>query len=274
MRNSRMNEAERSQWLLILEAAAGGRSDQLDEHWVWLMDELRLPYEYLPAVVETISQGRWRTSEDPRAYVKVVASREARKMGLLAETHDDIIELVSAPRNGEPFSMEATLDYYAEFSDTVEAVKRADGVWRRGGGIDYEREYEEREDENRITMRNLVAQGLVTLHEPSPEFVTATDEINRGTDEYHIHLTPRYWPNWDKWAETARFDRWDRLVLDCKRRKISRDEAMAEQPDEASRKAIQAAWRKFDRNGMDRLRAVIKKVNPQNVPESRIRHTR
>lgn len=268
-----MTDAERSQWMAILDAAAQRPGDEINEEWEWLVEQLGLPEDYFLAVAEAIRQGRWRNAKNPRTYVKTVAKREAVKMGLLSEPAD-ILELVHAPSNGEPFSMEATLDHYAELSSTAESVKGADGVWRRGGGYDYESDYEEPEHNNRISIGDLIAQGLVELQEPSVELVAVVDEINRGTDEHHIHVAPRWRPDWGKWTEAAGFDQWDRLVLDCKRRKISRDQIIAEQPDDQSRKSVQAAWRKFDRTGMDRLRAVIKKVTPQNVPESRIPDTR
>ena len=234
--------SEHLQWLAILEAAAGRDFDVLDDDWVWLIDELGLPYEYLPAVVDAIAQGRWRTAKNPRSYVKVVATREARKMGLVAKA--DVVQLVNAPTNGEPFSMEDMLDHYSQLND------------------ERYRDDNYRDDEpSSFSMQDLVSQGLTILREPSAEWAAIVDDINRSTDEYHIHLTPRYYPDWEKWAQAAGFDQWDRLVLKCKCQKISREDAMAEQPDEQSRKAVQAAWRKFDRTGMERLRAVIKKVN-------------
>jgi hypothetical protein len=273
MPNSRMTDAERNQWMTILDAAFQRPGNEINEEWEWLLEQLGLPEDYFLAVAEAIRQGRWRMAKNPRTYVKTVAKREAVKMGLLSEP-GDILELVNAPANGAVFSMEAALDHYAELNDTAEAVKSADGVWRRGGGINYEREYDELEDDNRISMGDLVAQGLAELQEPSTELVAVVEEINRRTDEHHIHVASRWRPDWGKWTEAAGFDQWDRLVLDCKRRKISRDQIIAEQPNEQSRKSVQAAWRKFDRTGMDRLRAVIKKVTPQNVPESRIPDTR
>lgn len=38
----------------------------------------------------------------------------------------------------------------------------------------------------------------------------------------------------------------------------SRERSLAMQSDEESRKALQAAWKRFDRNGMERLRAAAK----------------
>lgn len=273
MSNSRMTDAERDQWMTILDAAAQRPGDEINDEWEWLLEQLGLQPGFFLAVAEAIRQGRWRNAKNPRVYVKTVAKREALKMGLLSEPAD-ILELVHAPSNGEPFSMEAMLNHYAELSSTAESVKGADGVWRRGGGYDHESEYEEPENSSRISIGDLVAQGLAALQEPSAELVAVVNEINRRTDEHHFHVAPRWRPDWGKWMDAAGFDQWDRLVLDCKRRKISRNQIIAEQPDEQSRKSVQAAWRRFDRTGMDRLRAVIKKVNSPNVPESRIHHTR
>jgi hypothetical protein len=113
--------------------------------------------------------------------VKTVAKLEAVKMGLLSEP-GDILELVNAPANGDVFSMEPALDHYAELNDTAEAVKSADDVWRRDGGINYEHEFDELEDDNRISIGDLVAQGLVELQEPSTELVAVLEEINCGVD--------------------------------------------------------------------------------------------
>ena len=48
---------------------------------------------------------------------------------------------------------------------------------------------------------------------------------------------------------------------------MSRERAMAGQPDEESRKALQAAWRRFERNGMERLREAAKIKLGKNVAE-------
>jgi hypothetical protein len=48
---------------------------------------------------------------------------------------------------------------------------------------------------------------------------------------------------------------------------MSRERALAMQADEESRKALQAAWRRFDRNGMERLREAAKIKFEKNVPE-------
>lgn len=56
-------------------------------------------------------------------------------------------------------------------------------------------------------------------------------------------------------------------MLGCRLTGMSRERAMAGEPDEESRKALQAAWKRFDRNGMERLRAAAKIKFEKNVPE-------
>ncbi len=64
------------------------------------------------------------------------------------------------------------------------------------------------------------------------------ERVNSSTDELHIHLTPTVRPNWEKLADLVGFDEWDRLALRYRLAGASRDRAMAEQPDETSRKAF------------------------------------
>lgn len=267
-----MTTAERTQWMAILEAASQQPCDHVNEEWEWLLDQLGLPPSIFLAVLEAVQQGRWRTAKNPKAYIKTVARREAGKMGLLSEP-PDVLELLDAPTYGENFSMEGRLDHFAHLSDTSEAIKGEDGVWRRGGGWDYD-DYEEKEDDERISFRDVISNGLAELKKPSPELVATVEQINRSTDEFNIPLNPMWQPDWEKWAAQAGFDEWDYVVLNYRFAQVSRDRALSEQPDDQSRKALQAAWRKFDRSGVERLRSVIKKVTPENVPETRIPHTR
>lgn len=96
-------------------------------------------------------------------------------------------------------------------------------------------------------------------HQPDPEMKAAYDELNATTDELHFHLPCPFTPNWKAWAKRAGFDEWEQLVLECRISRRSREKALTEQPDETSRKALQAAWKRFDRTGMERLKAVLKK---------------
>jgi hypothetical protein len=73
--------------------------------------------------------------------------------------------------------------------------------------------------------------------------------------------------DWDHWTAVAGFNPWERLVFDCKLNEVSRDQALSRQLNETDRKALQAAWRRFDRTGMSRLRAAAEKSLIKNVPE-------
>lgn len=79
-------------------------------------------------------------------------------------------------------------------------------------------------------------------------------------DELHIHPQPAIEIDLGKWAEQAGFDQWEMRVLHYQLDGVSRDEALAEQPDETARKALQAAWKRYDRTGKQRLREFAKKI--------------
>jgi hypothetical protein len=86
------------------------------------------------------------------------------------------------------------------------------------------------------------------------EEIQVMDENNRRAEG------PRAQIDWEIWYSRAGFDEWERAVFRYKLASTSRDRALSEQPDEQSRRALQAAWRKFDRTGLDRLRAAISKT--------------
>jgi hypothetical protein len=56
-------------------------------------------------------------------------------------------------------------------------------------------------------------------------------------------------------------------VFEYRANGVSRDRAISQQLDEQSRKALQAAWRKFDRTGMSRLRDAAKEKSDKDVPK-------
>jgi hypothetical protein len=238
---------------MILEAAALQPGDEVNDEWVWLLDQLGLSTDYFLAVLETLRQGRWRAAKNPKSYVRTVAKREAQKMGLLREP-EDILELVpfTTPHDEGFVSVEEKLEYLASLNEE-----------------DYDDD-DELERNDRPSFSDVIANGLADLEEPSSDLVATVDKINGSTDEFHIPLNPRWRANWDKWAKEAGFDVWDCAVLRYRLAKVSRDCAMSEQPDVEARKAIQAAWRRFDRTGVQRLRSVIQKVNTKNVPETRV----
>jgi hypothetical protein len=229
----------------ILEAVSQKPPDQATKEWEWLMRQLKLGPEYFLAIYEAVGQGRWRTALNPLAYLKTVAKREAQRMEL---------------------GQEEKLDHILHQRESVEAVKGQDGVWRSGPG--WNRDYDDRDESD---VDSPVTKFQTNFREEIPaseEYKAFIEQINASTDEFHIHLTPLVKIHWAKWAREAGLDRWERKVLHYKLKGISRDRALRVQRDETSRKAIQAAWRRFDRDGMKRLLAEAKKISAENVPKS------
>ena len=257
MSNPNMEADERAQWTAILDAAAQRPPDEMNEEWEWLIEQLGLSEDYFLAVLEAIRQQRWRTATNPKFYVRKVAKREALKMGLMPG-HDASLIFMPAV-TGDQGSSTAPLEWIAHEQGTREAIRGTDGVWRPGGGqdVDYD---DPRADYPtfRSFLVSKVPGYLKKTSNPDEEYKVLIDRINARTEEHYIHLKPLMRPNWEKWAEEAGFDQWDRKVLQYKSEGTSRDRALAQQPDETARKALQAAWRKFDRTGVQRLQKALK----------------
>jgi hypothetical protein len=264
-----MKCVDRSHWLTALEVAAKHPADEINDEWEWLLNELGLPKDCFLAVLEAIRQGRWRAAKNPKAYIKTVAKREAAKMERQSGSLD-VLTLLGTSPDGEAFSMEESLDKIAQDSATSEAIKGSDGVWRRGGGWGDD-EYDENNPRAGISYRSFllsqVPKELKESRHPPKPYKKLLKKINARTTDFHIHPERSVQTKWDVWAKLAGFDEWDKRVLQCRLSEISRDRALADQPDEVSKKALQAAWRKFDRNGIERLQGALKQFSTENVPE-------
>jgi hypothetical protein len=265
--------AERTEWMAKLETIARHPPDECNAEWEWLMKELGLAPEYFLAIYEAVRQGRWRTARDPKAYLKTVAKREATEMELPAEG-DARLVFPGETKDGDggKLSQEERLGYMQHELDSVEPLKRADGVWRPGGGLDaYYKEEIENEDENlperACLSRSKVTRRFTRVIAPPKALAALINEINASTNKINIQLRLRARTDWRKWARAAGLDQWERKVLDYKLKEVSRDCAMKAQLDESSRKSIQAAWRRFDRNGIKRLVTAAQKSSVENVPE-------
>lgn len=263
--------------MAILDAASQRPGDEIDGEWRWLLRQLRMPAEDYFALREAIRQGRWRNAKNPKAYIKTVARREALQEKVAAAADDPLV-LMPETSDGTGISAEHSLDHISYVRDTSEAVQGADGIWRRGGGAEryYEEFYDEDENGNPISLRGRllarVPANLKSLVEPSAEYRRAVEKVNAATDEYHLHVEPFVRVDLRKWAELAGFDEWELKVLRYRLDEVSRDEALAKQPDEVSRKALQAAWRRYDRTGKQRLRQVAEK-NLQKLSRKRRKRT-
>jgi hypothetical protein len=92
--------------------------------------------------------------------------------------------------------------------------------------------------------------------------------MNHSFEGLDLEARPSVRPDWNKWAAAAGLDEWEKRVLGFRLIGIGRRPALAMQTDEESRKALQAAWKRFERNGMERLRAAAKIKLEKNVPEN------
>lgn len=255
----------KAEWLGVLETAAKLGVEQSSAVWVWLMQELRLGPQYFLAIREAVQQGRWRTAKNPKTYIKTVAKREALKMGLVNEGSSDLIRIGGRRSEAEEATSEETLEYLEHRSCSRAAAKGADGVWRAGGGAIIDLAGRGKNYRDRLMAD--VPDELTVVEPPSDDYKAALDRINESTDEVHFHPRPYVKPDWRSWADEAGLDPWEKRVLEYRLSGAGRAVAIASQPDEESRKALQAAWKRFERTGMERLRATAKIKLEENVPE-------
>jgi hypothetical protein len=228
------------------------------------MCELGLPLHYFLALLEAIQQGRWRTAKNPRAYVKTVAKREAAKMGLDDKTPDGLVLIPTTPDpTGRAGSRLEVLASRIEGNTFL----GDDGVWRGGGFHDDQSDEARFFDTFRDYLMSDLPKDLISTRELSPESKAFLAELNSGSDGPYVSPAPLRSPNWGRWCAAAGFDAVETEVVMYRCSGVSRERSVAAQPDESSRKPLQAAWKRFDRNGGERLRAALKKFPPPDVPE-------
>jgi hypothetical protein len=228
----------------LLEAAAATPVEGQEGQWLWLVQEfLGLDGNYIPAVQRALQQGRWRNAKAPKAYVKTVAKREAIKMGLV----DNPIREMQLPeiRNpeGQCLSDGQVLDHLLYDDGPV----KEGGKWKARTGSYDPNDYNE--DGERITPRERLV-GRLPIQLTKPNEISGAQPFER----FGILMSSSSAPDWTKIAKAADLDKGEEQVLEYKLRDISRDMALALQPSETKRKQLQAAWRRFDRNGMEKLR--------------------
>lgn len=257
------SSSTKAEWLGALETAAQLSVEQSSAVWVWLMQELRLGPQYFLAVREAVQQGRWRTAKNPKTYLKTVARREALKMGLIDERSDHLVTIGGI--EAEEATSEEALELLEHRYCSRSASKGADGVWRTGGGGGGDPLRREKSYRGRLMAG--VPDEMRVVEQPSDEYRAVLDQVNENTDELHFHAKPQVKPDWKSWAEAAGLDPWEKRVLEYRLSGAGRRVAVASQPDEESRKALEAAWKRFERTGMERLRATAKIKLAENVPE-------
>jgi len=262
------SSSTKAEWLGALETAAKLGVEESSAIWMWMMQELRLGPQYFLAVREAVQQGRWRTAKNPRTYIKIVAKREAAKMELVNENSDTLVSVGSSRSAGEEVSSEEALEYLGHHYDRRDAAKGEDAIWRAGaaGKRDTSDPSEEHESDREWLAAGMPRE-LAIVTPPTEEWKTVVREMNDSFEGLDLEARPSIRPDWNKWAAAAGLDEWEMKVLRCRLAGVSREGAMAMQTDEESRKALQAAWKRFDRNGMERLREAAKIKLGKNVPE-------
>ena len=268
----------RQEWLAPFEITLCSPECEMNEHWCLLLRELRLPASHYLALVEALRQGRWRTADDPKAYVKRVVRIEASKME--ASERDPSLHFIpDDPENEDGGGISALLDRNVLADTYSEPMRSTDGVWRPIDQYQWygESDYEEDENGNRIESYrdHLLAKLPGTLKQtkaPTQETIDLYGFLNEGQKEHHYHAKPSVHVDWKEWGKRAGLDAWELKVLKYRAAGVSREVALSKQSNEAAKKALQAAWRNFDRTGKDRLKASAEKVESKCPGMSEIRH--
>lgn len=262
----------RGKWIEVLEIVAQKRPDEAEAEWAWVMEQLELGPEYFLAVYEAVRQGRWPEAENPAGYIKKVAKREKNREGPdgsrgsrglagmrgfhgLAAEGDEITlgRGGSMDSDGERFSSEEMLDHMQYRQESGRPTREADRTWRSAPVLG--------ED----------SEGLLRPHGGKPRTGTAKETMKgpgplapylkrierlraaAGMEEPFMDDTPEPLPDWQAWAQEAGLSEWEKKAAEYKVSGVGWTEAMSAQPDEESRRALQAAWRRLERNGRERL---------------------
>jgi hypothetical protein len=228
--------------LAKLEAAAGTATD--DGSWIsFTVEFLRLPLAYVPAVQEALRQGRWRQADWPAAYVKKVASHEAGKLGI-ADPKTDKRLISTADHVGSSGKVIPEADYI-DYLKPQGGIQKQKGVWH---AISDDYDYDDSSLKERL---------LEQLPDDLKKEEFVARPITLGNDVGYL-LESNLELSWDRIAAKAGLDEWETIVLRYRLAKVSRERAMAEQPTDIERNKLQAAWRRFDRSAMLKLREVLR----------------
>jgi hypothetical protein len=251
----------REQWLAIFEDAVSQQGEAgIEARWL-VVQQLDLRPDDFPGINAALEQGRWRQAKDPSAYLKTVARREVARMRRPLDSHVVSLDVVG----GDEFSHDEVMDHITHANETSTAVRGSGGVWRPGGHGEQHDEYESLSER---LWAKLPASLKVSIELPE-QIKQQIENYNALVSDHHIHAKPVAMVNLEEWGRLAGFDDAEALVLEYRSSGVSRHKAMAEQPDDAARKELQAAWKRFDRTGKDRLRAAAKKSLQKNVPKGR-----
>lgn len=269
-----MHETSADKWINVLQTVALRRPDEAEAEWAWMMEQLGLGPEYFLAIHEAVRQGGWREAENPAGYVRTVAMREARRLGPSGERRPRGLrgipgfegsgEEITLGRGGstdiagERFSSEEMLDHLQYGQNSGKPTREADGRWRAAPvwGSDEEGllRAQKRKPRRGIARKVVAGSGTLARYAERLERMRAAAG-KQERDETFLDNKPERMPDWSRMADEAGLSEWERKAAEYKVGGMGWTEAMAAQPDEESRRALQAAWRKLERTGEARLRA-------------------
>jgi hypothetical protein len=256
---------------------------ELTEELAAVVELLKLPLSFALAVQQVLREGNWAKAEYPRAYLRRAAMTQARKMHLSIPHNDDTLEcgeraLVfmgggELDRASTRKGIEAALDSEDREHGTLRPKRRA-GKQYVSAQFDPDDEVWDREIEAAESgpcwpsdcwtvpeVPEWLLDEMKSFHEANPDECLLIDGPSRSRD-------------WKRLGEKAGLDALQIKVLEYRSQGISRDSAMELQPDDASRKAIQAAWKRFDRTGLKKVQDFLDKTRPWDVPEEHLPDTR
>lgn len=240
-------KSDQEAWREKLQEFASKPPGEMGDEWGLLLKKLGLTYDYYLAVCEVLKQGRWATAKYPRAYVKYAATIEARKMHLSIPHKDDTLEFG-----------DSSIEFWGGTGEFDRLIAHAQLESEEQDTADMKAEMFEME------MPSLPLDWWIT-QEPSAWHLQQVEEFNETHSEQHIHAQHPGKFDWPRLAREVGLDPLEERVLLYRKQGISRESALYEQPDEQSRKSLQAAWKRFDRTGMKRIQEFIKK-NLVNCP--------
>jgi hypothetical protein len=257
-------------WFEILEVILQRRPDQAEAEWSWVMEQLGLGTQYFIAIYEAIKEERWRTAENPGAYLKTVVKRhksverrQKARLGLLANPREQLISVNGSELDGEPLTAEEVLEGMAHEQEGGETLKGSDGTWRTAAGW-------QRHDGGGQTKPGKAKPETPAKRRTLDAFARRAFMIYAAGKEkngqyFYVEEGPERLADWQKWAEDAGLSELEKKVAVYKLSGIGREQALREQPDDESRRALQAAWKKFERTALERLRGVVREEEEEDA---------
>jgi hypothetical protein len=194
----------------------------------------------------------WREASSPKEYVRTVVTARAPKTHIDRPKPGLVKSKAGRPRSYSTGRKRPGPRFTSLANNELDQLYGDSPVSDRAHDNEHEAD------------RNCVFMPREYLKPPDlpAGYVRAVEEFNRNHHDRHIHLPPLVY-NWKKLAEDAGLSSGEVMVVEYQSRGLSRDAALAEQPNDMARKELQAAWKRYDRSGKKKLREFIKKVREE-----------